>query len=180
MFNFSNKDKNKVVITDKIWLTEGNKWQACVQQVKNEKDTIIAVWFDDSFQKIEAFFSSHDLPTNKIITGRELARNYIQNNALIFAEHYPLQFKEQELYEKLGLTKVTVYSSLDEPLFTHFGGDKISNLVKQMGMKEDEAIEHALITSSIKNAQEKINSKVNFDQSAHSQADWFRKNFQNL
>jgi preprotein translocase subunit SecA len=56
-----------------------------------------------------------------------------------------LQFKEQELYEKLGLTKVTLYSSLDEPLFTHFGGDKITNLVKQMGMKEDEAIEHALI-----------------------------------
>ena len=88
-----------------------------------------------------------------------------------------LQFKEQELYEKLGLTKVTLYSSLDEPLFTHFGGNKISNLVKQMGMKEDEAIEHAL-TSSIKNAQEKINSKVSFDQSGHSQADWFCKNLQ--
>jgi preprotein translocase subunit SecA len=48
-----------------------------------------------------------------------------------------------------------------------------------MGMKEDEAIEHALITSSIKNAQEKINSKVSFDQTAHSQADWFSKNLQN-
>lgn len=178
MFNLSN-NKNKIVITDKIWLAEENKWEACVQQVKNEKDTIICVWFDESFQKIETFFSSHGLPTDKIITARELARNYIQNNALIFAEHYPLHLKEQELYEKLGLTKATVYSSLDEPLFTHFGGDRISNLVKQMGMKEDEAIEHALITSSIKNAQEKINLKVSFDQSAYSQADWFRKNLQN-
>ena len=178
MFNFSGNNKSKIAITDKIWLTEENKWQACVQQVKNEKDTIICVWFDDSFQKIEAFFSAHGLPTDKIIPARELARNYIQNNALIFAEHYPLRSKEQEFYEKLGLTEVTVYSSLDEPLFTHFGGDKISNLVKQMGMKEDEAIEHALITSSIKNAQEKINSKVSFDQPAHSQADWFRKNLQ--
>jgi hypothetical protein len=161
-----------------MFKTEENKWKACVQQVKKEKDTIIAVWFDDSSQKIETFFSSHDLPTDKIITAREFARNYIQNNELIFAEHYPLPFKEQELYEKLGLTKVTVYSSLDEPLFTHFGGDKISNLVKQMGMKEDETIEHAPITSSIKNAQEKINSKVSFDQSSHSQADWFHKNLQ--
>jgi hypothetical protein len=39
-------------------LIEENKWQACVQQVKNEKDTIIAVWFDDSFQKIETFFQA--------------------------------------------------------------------------------------------------------------------------
>ena len=128
MFNFSGNNKSKIAITDKIWLAEENKWQACVQQVKNEKDTIICVWFDDSFQKIEAFFSGHGLPTDKIIPARELARNYIQNNALIFAEHYPLRSKEQEFYEKLGLTEVTVYSSLDEPLFTHFGGDKISNL----------------------------------------------------
>jgi hypothetical protein len=71
-------------------LTEENKWQACVQQVKKEKDTIIAAWFDDSSQKIETFFSRHDLPTDKIITAREFARNYIQNNELIFAEHYHL------------------------------------------------------------------------------------------
>jgi hypothetical protein len=89
MFNLSN-NKNKIVITDKIWLTEENKWQACVQQVKNTKDTIIAACFDDSSQKIETFFSRHDLPTDKIITAREFARNYIQNNELIFAEHYHL------------------------------------------------------------------------------------------
>jgi hypothetical protein len=176
MFNFFGK--NRVAVIDKIWLAEANKWQACVEKVKQEKDIIIAVWFDETFDKIRNLFLDAGLPKGNISAARELARNYIQNNALIFAEHYPLHLKEQELYEKLGLTKVTIYSSLDEPLFTHFGGDKISNLAKQLGLKEDEAIEHALITSSIKNAQEKINSKVSFDQSAYSQTDWFRKNLQ--
>ena len=178
MFNFFGKKPSKIVVTDKIWISKEIKWQACINQVMNEKDTIIAMWFDEAFSELETFFSGHGITTDRILLVRELAPNYIRNNQLIFAGHYPLLSKEQELYEKLGLSHVTVYSSLDEPLFTHFGGDKIIALVKQMGMKEEEALENPLITSAINKAQEKIRSQVSFDQSAHSQADWFRKNLQ--
>jgi hypothetical protein len=176
MFNFFGKKKQSRIVVDKIWLSEVNKWQALVNEVRKEKDTIIALWFDETVHKLETVFSAQGLPTDKIFAVRELARNYIENNSLIFAEHYPLLSKEQELYEKLDLSHVTVYSSLDEPLLTHFGGNKIIDLVKQMGMKEDEALENPLITSAINKAQAKINKQVSFDQSAHSQADWFRIN----
>ena len=177
MFNFFGKKKEKAVtVADKIWLSEAGKWQACANQAKDNGNTIIAVWFDDSFQKLEMLFSKEGLSIDKIIMARELARNYIENASLIFAEHYPLSAREEELYEKLGLKNVTVYSSLDEPLFNHFGGNKIIELAKHMGMKEDEAMEHKLISSSIKNAQEKIHASISFEQTAHSQADWFLKN----
>jgi preprotein translocase subunit SecA len=43
-------------------------------------------------------------------------------------------------------------------------------------MNEEEAIEHSMISKSIGNAQKKIASKVNIEQSARSQKDWFQKN----
>ena len=177
MFNFFGK-KKQIVVSDKIWISKESKWQACKNHLINENDTILAVWFDETFSDLKSFFPDQEIATDKIFLVRELARNYLQNNQLVFTEHYPLLSKEEELYQKLGLSHVTVYSSLDEPLFAHFGGDKIIALVKQMGIKEDEVLENPLITSAISKAQEKIKSQVSFDQSAHSQADWFRKNLQ--
>lgn len=84
--------------------------------------------------------------------------------------------KEKELYASFALKEVHVYSSLDEPLFMHFGGEKIIGLLNKLGMKEDEPLENTLITKALHNAQEKIAAKVNLEQGALSQAEWFRKN----
>ncbi len=177
MFNFfGEKKQNNIVVKDKVWLCEGNKWKACMNVAKEGKSTVFAVWFDATYRKLETLFSSNGLPADNIFVTRELARNYVQKVPLIFAEHYPLLTKEEELYQKLGLSTVTVYSSLDEPIFTHFGGDKFINLIKQLSMKEDEVLEHPLISSSIKNAQEKIYKAIEFEQSANTPDEWFLKN----
>jgi hypothetical protein len=177
MFNlFGKKKQGKIVVANKVWLSETKKWQALVDQVTREENTIIAVWFDETLDKLETFFSSHGLSTDKVYLARELAGHYIPGNQLIFAEHYPLLLREQELYETLGLSQAIVYSSLDEPIFTHFGGAKIVSLVSQLGMKEDVALENPLITKAITKAQEQVNKKLSFDQSAHSQGEWLRIN----
>jgi preprotein translocase subunit SecA len=75
-----------------------------------------------------------------------------------------------------GLFEAIIYSAFDEPLLTYFGGDGISDTVKQLGMKEDVPLQHKLITSSIKNAQEKIAGKVTVEQTANSPSDWFLYN----
>jgi preprotein translocase subunit SecA len=49
-------------------------------------------------------------------------------------------------------------------------------MMKMMGMKEDEVIEHSLVTKSIIKGQGKIAEQVNFEHSAISQADWMKKN----
>lgn len=48
------------------------------------------------------------------------------------------------------------YLSLDDSLLRIFGGEKISGIVKKLGIKQGEAIEHAMLSKSIANAQKKI------------------------
>ena len=60
MFNFFGKKPSKIVVTDKIWISKEIKWQACINQVMNEKDTIIAVWFDENFSELETFFPASE------------------------------------------------------------------------------------------------------------------------
>jgi len=107
---------------------------------------------------------------------RQISSHLAQHSNIIFAEHYPLHEKENTLFESLNIKEVKIFSSLDEPLFRHFGGEKIITLMQSMGMQENEGIQHTLITSALKNAQEKIAKKVTIEQSALSQEDWFRKN----
>ena len=51
------------------------------------------------------------------------------------------------------------YISLEDDLMRLFGGDRMSGLVEKMGLAEDEAIEHRLLTNSIENAQRKVESR---------------------
>lgn len=43
-----------------------------------------------------------------------------------------------------------------------FAGDRVVNMMRAMGLKEDEAIEHKMVSRSIENAQRKVESR-NFD-----------------
>lgn len=87
----------------------------------------------------------------------------IYDNPVIFIEHYPLRKKEEELFQSLRLTEAKIYSSLDEPLFAHFGGYKIIAMMQKMGMHENESVQHSLVTSALKNAQEKIARKFHLN-----------------
>jgi preprotein translocase subunit SecA len=74
------------------------------------------------------------------------------------------------------LDEVRVLSALDEPLFKRFGSDKIIQMMKQMGMSEKQSIEHDMISKAIQNAQDKIDHKIDIEQSARSQNDWLVRN----
>jgi len=77
----------------------------------------------------------------------------------------------------MNLQTVKVLSSLDEPVFQQFGADKIIQVMQQLGMKEEESIEHKMVTNAIRNMQEKMEKKIQLDQSARSQAEWLQKNY---
>ena len=95
---------------------------------------------------------------------------------VVFAEHYPLPKKEQELFKTLNLKEIPIMSSLDEPLFKHFGGERLIDTIKKLGMNEDEVIGHSFITSAIRNAQEKLGKKVRMEKAASSAEEWFKAN----
>ncbi|MFC3903593.1 preprotein translocase subunit SecA [Acinetobacter marinus] len=54
------------------------------------------------------------------------------------------------------------YLSLEDDLMRIFAGDRVVAMMRSMGLKEDEAIEHKMVSRSIENAQRKVESR-NFD-----------------
>ena len=54
------------------------------------------------------------------------------------------------------------YLSLEDDLMRIFAGDRVVAMMRGMGLKEDEAIEHKMVSRSIENAQRKVESR-NFD-----------------
>jgi hypothetical protein len=98
---------------------------------------------------------------------------------LQFLGHYPLPAKENKLLESLNNFKnltLTFYSSLDNPLMAAFGAGNIISLMEKLGMKDDEAIEHAMVTKAMQNARKKLEEKVSFEHPANSEKEWFEKN----
>lgn len=98
----------------------------------------------------------------------------------LFAEHYPLPTKEKTVVQKLASTfpksEMIFCSSLDNPSFSIFGSDRMVDLLDKLGMKEDEAIEHALVTKAMENARKKVERSVRSEMIASSEEDWFAKN----
>lgn len=106
----------------------------------------------------------------------EAASMSFQDKMVVFAEHHPLAKKEIALFTLLTLKEAPVLSSLDEPLFMRFGGEKTIELMKKMGMNQNEVIGSGMITSAIRNAQKKIEKQVVAEREAHSQQEWFTLN----
>ena len=49
--------------------------------------------------------------------------------------------------------------SMEDELMRLFGGDRMQNIVKKLGVEEDEAIESGMITKQIENAQKKVEGR---------------------
>lgn len=51
------------------------------------------------------------------------------------------------------------FLSLEDDLMRIFAGDRVVNMMRAMGLKEDEAIEHKMVSRSIENAQSKVENR---------------------
>ncbi len=99
---------------------------------------------------------------------------------VMVAEHHPIQSRDQEIVNSAAnlacQTSVCFYFSLDDPLMKHFGAETVKALFERLGIDKSECLEHHLINTAIRSAQEKIESKVGRDFPTHSAEDWFKYN----
>lgn len=176
MFSIFKKKAPGIKVIDRVVIDETAKWNMLFNLWQTQKDIALICWFEDSLQKAEQFFANKTAAPITILLAREATAHSLSGKTPYFIEHYPLRSKELLLYEKLKLEKAIVFSSLREPLFKQFGGDKIIELMLKLGMKEDEMIEHNMISNAIQKAQEKIENNVQIESPALSQTDWLKKN----
>jgi len=174
MFGFR-KGPPEIKINDKVWMNAHAKWQACLDMYALNSKLLFVTWFEDTHGTLSTLFGPEK---QNVIFAKELESKITGDRMLIFAEHYPLSKIEQSLFTKLQLDNVPVLSSLDEPLFLLFGGEKMITMMQRLGMEENEVLGHTMITKAIRRAQVKIEERVKTEQKAMSQQEWFQKNFQ--
>ncbi|HVT84503.1 MAG TPA: hypothetical protein VHD35_04845 [Chitinophagaceae bacterium] len=177
MFNLFRKKESGVKVVDKILMTQAAKWKALTALCNKEQNVILIFWFAETLQRAQEAQGAETTFSERFLLASQVHTPEIVDKKIIFAEHYPLPQKEKDFFEQLQLQEVEVWSAMDEPLFKEFGSNKIVQMMKQFGMKEDQVIEHNMISKAIYNAQEKIENKVTVDQSASSQEEWLRKNW---
>ncbi len=179
LFNLFGKKEDTAddhVFIDRAYITTAAKMQACSDSAAKNTDLIFICWFADTAAKFKEFFRQRGLDESRITETHHVHASKLLNKIPVFVEHYPLHEKEIELIKNWEAKNIIVYSAMDEPLFKYFGSEKLIPLMKMLGMKEDEVIEHSMVSKSIIKGQEKIAEQVTLEQSATSQEEWMRKN----
>ena len=175
---FGKKEGNETdtIFKDKVYVNSTGKMNACLQLAKIQPGIIFIAWFKQTAEMFKASFEKNGIDESRILLAVTFDKTIVQKHQTVFLEHYPLNAKELELVNNWQLINMLVFSAMDEPLFKHFGSDKMIPLIKLFGMKESEAIEHSYVTESIVKGQGKIANKVITEQTADSQAEWMIKN----
>lgn len=169
-------DEKDHLFKDRAFMTTAAKMNACARLAKDDEAYIFIGWFPETVKKFKVFFTENGINENRVVESKQLHASQLMSHKPVFIEHYPLHSKEEALVHNWEAKNIMVYSAMDEPLFRHFGSDKIIPMMKLMGMKESEVIEHALVSKSIIKGQQKIEEQVSLEQSANSQAEWMQRN----
>lgn len=175
MFNLFGK-KSSSPVTDLVWVSSGAKNTGLVKLIRENSDAVLVAWFDETVETFESYLSSQGMEV-PVYSYRTIPAPVVNGKTLVMLEHYPLAEKENSFFESHSASKILVLSALDEPLFKRFGGDKIVDMMRKLGMDENESVSHALISSAIRNAQEKIGKKVQMEQSSRSALEWLERNY---
>lgn len=175
-----------------------------LRSIQPSAKVIIVSWFEDRHQSLVEFLIKNNVPhtfledqapggnTIHLVHADTLKSSLSVMATLtdasrkgklvfLFDGHYPLMTREDELLERLkGLSQdriqITFFQSLDGGLLNRFGGERLMALLDQLGLREDENLEHPMISTSIKNAREKLTKKVTNEMTARSESEWFLKN----
>jgi len=180
LFNlFGKKEENEAesIFTDRCYMSTNAKLRACAKAAQENRAIFFVCWFPKTLELFKDFFAGQGISEERVKLAREINDSMLHHKAFSFAEHYPLHGKELELVKNWPQKKIIVYSAMDEPLFKHLGSDKMLPLMKLLGMKEDEAIEHSFVTKSIIKGQAKIAAAVPLEQAANSQEEWMERNY---
>ena len=169
---FSKKEPSR--FCDKSYIDWNAKKAAMLAIANEDEQAVFLCWFRHTLEDLKDFFRQHQQDESRIREARTFHPG--NNQRIIFTEHHPLHAKEVELINLWKQESFTVFNSMDEPFLLAFGGERIARMMRAMGIKEEEAIEHRMISQSILNAQEKIAKKVMSESPASSQAEWMKKN----
>ncbi len=178
LFGKKEEGEGTNIFKDKVYIHSAAKMNACLHLATQSHKTFFIAWFELTAENFRSFFTNNGVDEAKVVMASAVDEQILRTHAPVFLEHFPLHAKELALVTSWQLNNIPVYSAMDEPLFKHFGSDKMVPLIKLLGMKEAQAIEHSYVTESIIKGQNKIADKVVVEHPATSQAEWMKINME--
>ncbi len=178
-----------------------------LQAITRNEIPIVLTFFTDTSEKVRSFLTTNQVPYFSLEPGNAseaetqprvvflLDANFLLSSSQImsfitnqskkqkidflFFGHYPIPAKENRILEKLSSNNgaITFYSSLDDPSFKIFGADHIKETLSKIGLADDEAIQHTMVSRAMKNAREKIEKSIAHEIVCATELEWFSKNY---
>jgi hypothetical protein len=191
MFGLFKKKPRHTRRDDMIYMSRAIANKAFIRQAallrQEGKSPVLFYFFESTAEALMQADPSFDLPLHKAERllndlGARSALRAQSTPTILFMEHHPSLATEQAVLAAIeelfpdGSATVGFYAGLDDPLMQRFGSEKIIDLMKKMGMKDNEAISHSMVTASIRRAQEKISAKVTAETKCNSAEEWMKIN----
>jgi hypothetical protein len=190
----SKKRTNVEIVPDHIWMTTEAKFAGLVQEAeeRSRSETVailLVAHFPDVLARLEEIASRKvwDVPCRAVSAGHlnsELAASLkLEESAIIdilVGERHPLPSVDDHLQEFAAelpcRSRFSHHVSLEDAVIKVFVGDWIQNVLKQLGMTEDESIQSQMVSRRIRQAQQRIEGRAFGSLDAESAAGWLEKN----
>ena len=98
---------------------------------------------------------------------------------VLVPEMHPLPTREREVeafVEQLPSARLICFASLEDPVMALFAGAQVQEMLRNLGMKEDEAIHSRLVSRRIRSAQQRIAREVETEVATRSVEEWMERN----
>lgn len=202
---FSSSKSSRPTPSDKVWKTRAACLKGAATQAllasRESKIPIVVTFFEESHQSFVDFlkktgvpfqevssFADIDLLENKntiavlraASTGFATGIHKEVKAAIFLLGRYPLADAENKVIDNLSThfpgSNLSFCLSLEDAFFEVFGSENLRVMMDSLGMKDDEFVEHKLVSKAIKNAQEKLGKNLLVESKARSEKEWMEKN----
>lgn len=100
--------------------------------------------------------------------------------SIILIESHPLPLLDDRIREFAAAIpfrcQLQTHLSLEDAVMRVFAGAWVTDMLRRLGMKDDEAIESKMVMKRIRAAQQRIKNESVGDQTAQSAEEWFQLN----
>ncbi|MEZ4930587.1 MAG: hypothetical protein R2788_00460 [Saprospiraceae bacterium] len=155
-FDLFKKKESGPVITDMVWINQAAKERGCLQLLRERPDLTLIAWSTVTFDRFQQLLHTDHGFSTGIMTAHSAMPSRMHGKEICFLEHHLFHSKEIALLQSWKCEKALFLNSLEDPVFHLSNAERIVAMMERMGHQEDEVIEHAMVTKSIKRAQEKM------------------------
>jgi hypothetical protein len=190
-FLFGGSKSNVEFLPDRIWLSEKAKESGIRAEIEKEAASqpagiLLVTHFPDTLKHLSelqtTIDANFDLRLASELTSdlTSLLASDDRYYVILVAERHPLRSHDDRIVEFAkdvpSKCKVAFHMSLEDPLLKAFVSPSMEQMLRTLGMDENEAIESNMVNRRIAAVQKKIAASVFGDTEAANAHDWLKTN----